>query len=319
MWARAERRELKKDPPSPSLLISRPPPQWFAFERRFVVGSPAAGGTEEDEQAAAAEAEVALLAAAQRRRWMRVAHGASMAAAFAVLSPLGVLAARYFKHLEPAWFVAHRRLQWAALALSLPSFLLAALVLHPYLPYGPHGLVGTVVMAGMLAQPLVASWRPGKSSPDRSVRVPAGGKGGGAKGAKHQRGGIAPGRLCCVPGARLSARPFIFQRAPHPLPMPPPPLPSPPYPAEVAPPSPLAGRCGAGPGRLQPLPRRGPAGEAGGHQRVALVRGGRRARGGHLTSGGAAGGEAAQVHGRAWGRKKRQTCHMTGTARGRLG
>ena len=90
--------------------------------------------------------------------------------AWLFLAPLGVLAARYFKHLEPAWFIAHQRLQWAALALAAPSLLLALCVLHPYLPLGRHGLIGLSAMLALFAQPLVAALRPAKTAATRSVR-----------------------------------------------------------------------------------------------------------------------------------------------------
>jgi len=94
------------------------------------------------------------------------AHGGLMFAAWGVLAPLGVLAARYGKRLEwegspPLWFSAHRLVQSAALLASLAGFCTALAALWGRAHFAsPHAVVGLVIFLLGALQALNAAARP---------------------------------------------------------------------------------------------------------------------------------------------------------------
>ena len=195
----------------------------FAFERKFVVGSeegagaePAllekdadAGGANVDHAANAVlddapvdhmpsvEAEVSAFSL--RRRRLRILHAAMMIFAWLIAAPAGAIAARSFKHMGALWFDAHRLLQGATVGATLFGAAIALGILHPTLRnMGPHGKLGTFVIALAGFQPLNAVFRPGKTA----------GKPRAAWKRLHSFCGwfsILCGAANCVKGAKLMA------------------------------------------------------------------------------------------------------------------
>lgn len=109
-----------------------------------------------------------LVALRVRKRQLRLLHGVLMAVAWLVAAPAGAIAARYFKHLGALWFDAHRVLQGVAVGATLFGGAIALGILHPtLLGMGPHGKMGTFVLALTCLQPAVAFFRPAKTAANR--------------------------------------------------------------------------------------------------------------------------------------------------------
>ena len=104
----------------------------------------------------------------------RLAHGALMFCAWALLAPAGVFLARFAKRVPPVagprafWFVAHYSVQSAALAVAAAGFGVA-LSLHWARGEhfaSAHGKVGLAVLVLAALQPLNACVRPLRGMPD---------------------------------------------------------------------------------------------------------------------------------------------------------
>ena len=95
----------------------------------------------------------------------KVLHGVLMLLGWGVLLPSGVLIARYLKWKGPLWLKLHIGLQISGLALGLAGL---ALALMQFGPLGGslrgHGLMGLLVSALGLLQPLNGVLRPKKSA-----------------------------------------------------------------------------------------------------------------------------------------------------------
>ena len=113
------------------------------------------------------------------------AHGVFMFAAWGVLAPLGVLAARYGKRLQPAgaaakppsappalWFVLHRAVQAVALAASLAGFCIAVAAAWGSAAHfaSPHAALGLAVFVLGGLQALNAAARPPPDEPGQPPR-----------------------------------------------------------------------------------------------------------------------------------------------------
>lgn len=196
----------------------------YAFERKFVVGTEDGAGAEPalvvgndgstskhdadqeldvaqhdapDDQSPTSYSEVAAFNL--RRRRLRILHAAMMIFAWLIAAPAGAIAARSFKHLGALWFDAHRLLQGAAVAATFFGAAIALGILHPTLRHmGPHGKLGTFVIALACFQPLNAVFRPGKTA----------GKPRAAWKRLHSYCGwftVLCGAANCVKGARVMA------------------------------------------------------------------------------------------------------------------
>lgn len=73
-------------------------------------------------------------------------HGALATVAWAVLVPLGVMAARYLRKLHPYWFLVHQTLQLSAFALGLVAFNLGWALPPSAHSARAHGALGVIIM-----------------------------------------------------------------------------------------------------------------------------------------------------------------------------
>jgi len=103
-----------------------------------------------------------------------VAHAVLMLLSWGVAMPLGMLIARFTKHFQatpgkkPFWFTWHIRIQIGSLVVALIAFILALVKLENGIPVThAHGVLGVVVMALGLFQPLNAALRPAPTADKR--------------------------------------------------------------------------------------------------------------------------------------------------------
>lgn len=82
-----------------------------------------------------------------------------MCFAWGLIIPLGIIAARYFKDYEGAWFHAHRVLMALGLVVALAAWIIGLVKIndgqHP-----THRILGIVTMSLALANPIIALLRP---------------------------------------------------------------------------------------------------------------------------------------------------------------
>lgn len=106
-----------------------------------------------------------------------VTHGTLMLTSWGVMLPTGVIIARLAKHKKPdgAWFKIHRTLQVSGLVLALAGWVVALVQFDVFgagikdnISY-VHGLLGSMVMALGLLQPLNAFIRPHAPAPDNAA------------------------------------------------------------------------------------------------------------------------------------------------------
>jgi len=110
------------------------------------------------------EAKVELTALAMGK----VAHGVLMLLGWGVLLPQGILAARYLKWRGPLFYKLHLRLQISGMLLGVAGLVLALVQFAPFGGgVGGHSLLGLVVSALGLLQPLNGALRPKKGAPRR--------------------------------------------------------------------------------------------------------------------------------------------------------
>ena len=84
-----------------------------------------------------------------------------MAIAFGILFPTGFIIARYFRCSgSKAWFVAHVTVQLAAVAFSVPAFVMIWFAGASKQPTHPHAIIGIFLMLFMLIQPINGFLRP---------------------------------------------------------------------------------------------------------------------------------------------------------------
>jgi hypothetical protein len=128
-------------------------------------------GMHADEDAGSGQLDLSTGAftASASRTAIIVAHGVVMFLAWGLLAPAGVLVARFTKHVQPAdgpsafWFTTHRIVQVTSMVLSVVGLVLAIVMVAP----GPHfaeahHIIGVVVVALGLLQPVNACCRPAK-------------------------------------------------------------------------------------------------------------------------------------------------------------
>ncbi len=103
---------------------------------------------------------------------MRIAHGALMFAAWAVLAPAGVFLARFAKRVPPSsgprafWFVSHYMVQSAALAAAAAGLCLAVAFSWGGAHFdSAHGKLGLAVFVAAALQPVNAFLRPLRGKP----------------------------------------------------------------------------------------------------------------------------------------------------------
>ena len=138
----------------------------------WAVGPPGSGSTTLAEHRSTGVGTVNLVTGASSSAAMLTlqAHGALMFAAWGVLAPLGVLAARYGKRLRPGppplWFTAHRGIQIAALVASLVGFSVAVAAVWGGAHFAsPHAALGLAVFILSMMQALNAFTRPHPPKP----------------------------------------------------------------------------------------------------------------------------------------------------------
>mmetsp|Transcript_37108 Transcript_37108/g.82554 ORF Transcript_37108/g.82554 Transcript_37108/m.82554 type:complete len:617 (+) Transcript_37108:171-2021(+) len=95
-------------------------------------------------------------------------HGLFMGLAWGVLLPAGALIARYLRHKDPLWFKLHRAIQASGVVCALVGFILIW-VGGARNPGFAHGIIGLLVMALGLQQPINAYFRPHKGEPRRDA------------------------------------------------------------------------------------------------------------------------------------------------------
>jgi len=90
------------------------------------------------------------------------AHGVLMFLGWGVIIPLGMLFARYFRHLPgPIWFDVHRVLQPLGYLIALVGFIIALIMVKGQIAV-PHGQFGISIMIVGFFQVLFAIFRPHK-------------------------------------------------------------------------------------------------------------------------------------------------------------
>ncbi|XP_031477464.1 cytochrome b561 and DOMON domain-containing protein At3g07570-like [Nymphaea colorata] len=95
----------------------------------------------------------------------KATHGLLNIAAWAVILPLGIMAARYFKHLDPTWFYAHLSLQMTGLGLAIAGVLTGISLENEFgLEVDKHKLLGFVALGLACAQATALLIRPDKKS-----------------------------------------------------------------------------------------------------------------------------------------------------------
>lgn len=113
-------------------------------------------------------------------RRKRLAHGSMMLIGWGILLPNGILFARFFKHRpDGLWFKIHKFCQPIGLLFALAGWLIALINFDVFMDRDTrfiHGLVGSIVMALGLLQPLNAYFRPHlphdpSSEPKSTIRV----------------------------------------------------------------------------------------------------------------------------------------------------
>jgi len=93
---------------------------------------------------------------------LRTAHGVLMFLGWGVIIPLGMLVARYFRHVPGAiWFEIHRVLQPFGYLLALIGFIIILIDVGGAIEV-PHGQFGLAIMIGGFFQILFAIFRPHK-------------------------------------------------------------------------------------------------------------------------------------------------------------
>lgn len=111
-------------------------------------------------------------------RRKQIAHGSMMLIGWGFLLPLGAIFARFFKHRPNGiWFKIHRLIQSIGLVFSLTGWIIALVNFDVFQDRDMrfvHGLVGSIVMALGLLQPVNAILRPhlppGGSHGDKTKR-----------------------------------------------------------------------------------------------------------------------------------------------------
>lgn len=116
--------------------------------------------------------------ASDRDFWLRAAHGMMMFAAFGLLFPAGVAAARYCKgdasagkkKGDPMWFTLHRTMQYTGVVLVLASFgIIAYACKGAQFAAGAHAWGGLAVIVLTAMQPVNACMRPHRGQPRRGL------------------------------------------------------------------------------------------------------------------------------------------------------
>ncbi|KAL2926135.1 hypothetical protein RDABS01_028980 [Bienertia sinuspersici] len=92
-------------------------------------------------------------------------HGFMMFLAWGILLPVGVLTARYMKHVKgDGWYQIHVYLQYSGLSIVLLGFLFAVAELKGLFMTSIHVKLGLTAVILACSQPIIASVRPKKSS-----------------------------------------------------------------------------------------------------------------------------------------------------------
>ena len=97
----------------------------------------------------------------------RAAHGALMFLAWIVLTPLGILIARYYKHLGHRWYIYHVGIQLTACLLTLVSGILIFYSMWPSTTFDDrngraafaHATIGMIILVGaVIVQPMLGKY-----------------------------------------------------------------------------------------------------------------------------------------------------------------
>jgi hypothetical protein len=90
----------------------------------------------------------------------RLLHGTLMMLAWGFFAPVGVTIARYYKHWGPKWFYYHQVCMVSTVALTLPGFITALLMVAVPLFNTPHAAIGAFVSILAIQQPVNGFLRP---------------------------------------------------------------------------------------------------------------------------------------------------------------
>jgi hypothetical protein len=107
---------------------------------------------------------------------IKIAHGVLMAVSWGILLPLGVIFARFYRHVEPnkgpraVWFVAHQALQYSGVIIAAVGFIVAIYMERDASHFATtHAKLGLTVMCLGLTQPLNAFIRPHPGEKYRAI------------------------------------------------------------------------------------------------------------------------------------------------------
>jgi hypothetical protein len=108
--------------------------------------------------------------------WMPATHGVMMATSWGLLIPIGIILARFFKHIGHAWFVLHTAVNTVAVALTLVAFIIAIVMAEEDFTQSravaaTHAWFGLFVVIGATLQIPVGVLADRLWSPDR-VKTP---------------------------------------------------------------------------------------------------------------------------------------------------
>ncbi|KAF3789952.1 Cytochrome b561 and DOMON domain-containing protein [Nymphaea thermarum] len=91
-------------------------------------------------------------------------HGALNVLAWVILLPLGIIAARHYKHHDPSWFYSHLALQMTAFGLAIAGFLTGLSLQGQFHVADGHKVLGILALGLACVQATALLIRPGKTS-----------------------------------------------------------------------------------------------------------------------------------------------------------
>ena len=107
---------------------------------------------------------------------LHIAHGVLMSIAWGVLLPVGIIIARFYRHVQPRtgprafWFLHHQIFQYSGTIIAATAFIIALYMCRNTGNFiNAHGKLGLVVMILGLLQPLNAWIRPHPGAPYRTL------------------------------------------------------------------------------------------------------------------------------------------------------
>ncbi|CAN6485393.1 unnamed protein product [Victoria cruziana] len=136
----------------------------FSTGKGSTTSSGKSGESDDDESSGGSKSTV-VSGSSSAFLTIKTTHGLLNIAAWAIFLPLGIMAARYFKQLDPTWFYTHLSLQMTGFGLAIAGVLTGISLENEYsLESDEHKLLGFVAFGLACVQATALLIRPEKKS-----------------------------------------------------------------------------------------------------------------------------------------------------------